>query len=90
MLYRKKLKYQDPYLDIKIRINLFQECHENYGYAGDKISFFETGVWPVVNDPQMSKYKPGSQAHQNAQAFNDVYRRLLGTMQNVFDGDVDR
>jgi hypothetical protein len=44
----------------------------------------------VVKDPQMSKYKPDSQAYKNAQAFNDIYRRLLETLQSVFDGNVDR
>ena len=44
----------------------------------------------MVNDPQMSKYKPGSQAYKNAQAYNDMYRRLLETMQSVFDGNIDR
>ncbi|CAB4033861.1 Hypothetical predicted protein [Paramuricea clavata] len=38
----------------------------------------------------MSKYKPDSQAYKNAQAFNDVYRKLLETLQSVFDGNVDR
>jgi hypothetical protein len=68
----------------------FQECHENYAYTGDKISFFEDGVWPMVKDPQMSKYKPGSQAYKNAQAFNHVYRKMLETLQSVFDGNVNR
>ena len=57
---------------------------------GDKIPFFQSGVWPVVKDPQMSKYKPGSQAYKNAQAFNSMYRRLLETLQSVFDGNVER
>ena len=74
----------------KVYDNNEEECHENYVYLGDKIPFFETGVWPVVKDPQMSKYKPDSQAYKNAQAFNDIYRRLLETLQSVFDGNVDR
>ena len=44
----------------------------------------------MVRDPMMSKYKPNSIAYKNAQAFNDMYRQLLETMQMVFDGQVDR
>ena len=38
----------------------------------------------------MSKYKPDSPAYLNAKAFNDMYKKLLETLQNVFDGDIER
>ncbi|XP_028390804.1 uncharacterized protein LOC114515704 [Dendronephthya gigantea] len=74
----------------KIFNNNKKESHENYAYVGDKIPFFQNGVWPVVKNPRMSKYKPNSQAYKNAEAFNHIYNTLLETMQSVFDGNVDR
>lgn len=38
----------------------------------------------------MSKYRPGSQAHNLASSFNVMYRGLLSCLQNVFNGYIDQ
>ena len=50
--------------------------------------FHEGGVWPIVKDPKMSKYKIGSKAYKLSQQFNEVYSRLLHALQAVFNGNI--
>ncbi len=64
----------------------FKKCNGTYDYIGDHIPFYEGGVWPLVKNPRMSKYKQGSRAYNLASSFNVKYRGLLACLQNVFNG----
>lgn len=67
---------------------LFKKCNGSYDYIGNPIAFYEGGVWPLVKNPKMSKYHPGTQAYNLAHSFNVMYRGLLASLQNVFNGYV--
>jgi rubrerythrin len=58
-----------------------------YAYAGDPIPFDPDGVWPVVSDPTLSPYPPGSAAAHANTTFNYTYTGLLGTLHDTFNGN---
>ncbi|CAH3157234.1 unnamed protein product [Porites evermanni] len=61
-------------------------CNGTYYFNGSKISFDPEGVWPMVPNPRMSKYKKGSNAYWQAERLNKVYTKLLQSLDNVFNG----
>ncbi|KAL9985862.1 hypothetical protein ACROYT_G008311 [Oculina patagonica] len=64
-------------------------CHGTYYFNGSKIPFDPEGVWPMVSNPRMSKYTPGSKAYRQAERFNKVYTKLLKSLEDVFNGHPD-
>ena len=40
----------------------------------------------MVSNPQMSNYKKGSKAYNQAQLFNKVFTKLVKSLHNVFNG----
>ena len=64
-----------------------QICPFTFDFKGPKIPFDEDGVWPMVQDPKMSMYAPGSRAHSKAVLFNKVYTRLLRALEITFNGN---
>ena len=63
-----------------------QECPFTFDFKGPEIPFDEDGVWPMVQDPKMSMYAPGSRAQYQAVMFNKVYTRLLRALEVAFNG----
>ena len=64
-----------------------QDCNFTIDYEGPKIPFDEDGVWPMVRNPRMDMYAPGSRAHFQAEIFNEVYTKLLKALQVAFNGN---
>jgi hypothetical protein len=61
-----------------------------FAYAGEAISFAADGVYPVVTNPALPGYAPGSAAAINNDTFNYTYTSLLNTLHIVFNGQPDR
>jgi ferritin-like protein len=57
-----------------------------YAYAGAAIPFDPTGVWPVITNPSLTGYVPGSLAANLNDTFNYTYTNLLKTLHTVFNG----
>ena len=64
-----------------------QVCNFTIDYEGPKIPFDEDGVWPMVRNPRMDMYAPGSRAHFQAEIFNEVYTKLLKALEVAFNGN---
>lgn len=64
-------------------------CNGTYYFNGSKIPFDPEGVWPMVPNPRMSKYTAGSTAYRRAERFNQVYTKLLKSLEDVFNGHPD-
>jgi len=72
-------------------IFVFQQlCNGTYYFNGSRIPFDPDGVWPMISNPRMSKYKPGSNAYRQAERFNKVYTKLLKSLDNVFNGHPEK
>jgi hypothetical protein len=58
----------------------------DFHYAGASIPFDEDGVYPVITNPRVFGYAPGSAAAINNDTFNYTYTSLLKTLHAVFNG----
>jgi hypothetical protein len=58
----------------------------DFAYAGDAIPFDPDGVFPVVTNPAVAGYAPGTAAAINNVTFNYTYTSLLKTLHSVFNG----
>jgi Ferritin-like len=58
----------------------------DFAYAGEAIQFDSGGVYPVVTNPAVPGYTPGSAAAINNDTFNYTYTSLLNTLHIVFNG----
>ncbi|KAK3740673.1 hypothetical protein QZH41_019042, partial [Actinostola sp. cb2023] len=65
-------------------------CNGTYFFIGNKIPFDADGVWPMIPNPQMSKYKKDSRAYFLADQFNKAYTKLLKSLDYVFNGHPDK
>jgi hypothetical protein len=61
-----------------------------YAYGGHKIEFDPNGIWPVVTNPSLEPYRPGSKAANLNDTFNYTYTALLKSLHLVFNGEPDR
>jgi len=59
---------------------------EGYSYTGDPVVFTPAGVHPMITDPSMDFYPPGTRAGHLAEQFNRNYRHLLVALQETFTG----
>ena len=62
----------------------------DFAYAGEPIVFDPSGVYPVVSNPAVRGYAPGSAAAIQNQTFNYTYTSLLNTLHSVFNGQPDQ
>ncbi|HEY6392003.1 MAG TPA: ferritin-like protein [Bryobacteraceae bacterium] len=62
----------------------------DYVYGGHAIVFNPAGVWPVVTNPSLSPYKPGTKAANLNDTFNYTYTSLLKSLHLTFNGQPDR
>lgn len=58
----------------------------DFAYAGEPIPFDPGGVYPVVTNPAVVGYPPGSAAAYQNDTFNYTYTSLLKTLHTVFNG----
>ena len=59
----------------------------NYTYTGDPITFDNSGVWPMRDNPSGNDLNPGTKAYERTRMFHQTYRTLLRTLDGVFAGD---
>ena len=57
-----------------------------YSYSGVDIPFNDSGVWQMRNNPSSRGIINNTNAYTEARTFHGVYRSLLSTLQNVFNG----
>nr|XP_039262216.1 uncharacterized protein LOC120338304 isoform X1 [Styela clava]XP_039262217.1 uncharacterized protein LOC120338304 isoform X1 [Styela clava]XP_039262218.1 uncharacterized protein LOC120338304 isoform X1 [Styela clava] len=60
---------------------------EMYCYAGEKIAFFDDGVWPILKNPSDGQYRKGTKAYNFHHQFNLLYTRLLFCIEETFSGN---
>ncbi len=63
---------------------------DGYAYAGAPIDFDEDGVYPMVDNPQLLTFPPGSQLALLAETFSWGYSNLLRSLHEAFNGRPDR
>lgn len=59
---------------------------EGFSYTGARVVFTPSGVHPMITDPAMVFYPPGTRAGRLAEQFNRTYRHLLVALQKTFTG----
>ena len=64
---------------------IINETH--YSYSGEPIRFRQDGVWPMRNNPSKYGIPRGTHAYYETRAFHQVYRNLLGKLQETFSGE---
>lgn len=57
-----------------------------WAYDGDVIPLDEDGILPMVDDPEITKFEPGSRARFEAESFSNSYRALLAALHDAFNG----
>jgi hypothetical protein len=62
---------------------------KTFAYDGDVVPFDPDGVWPMVDDPDVALYPPGSRARILAEQFAQTYQSLLLGLQRVWSGEPD-
>lgn len=60
------------------------DAEEGYSYTGDPVVFTESGVHPMITDPKLEYYPPGTAAGRLTEQFNRSYRHLLVALQKTF------
>jgi hypothetical protein len=58
-----------------------------YSYTGDHIPFDESGIWPMMDDPDSSLLPPGSRAYLLSEQFAHTYQALLNGLNRTFNGE---
>lgn len=59
---------------------------EGYSYSGANVTIDPKGVFPLLPDPTVASYAPGSPAFQANLSFNSAYSALLDKLHDVFNG----
>jgi hypothetical protein len=59
----------------------------DFAYDGEAIPFDPEGVWPMMDDPDITKYPPGSRAAILAAQFATTYQSLLAALHRTFNGE---
>ena len=62
----------------------------HYSYSGEPISFRQDGVWPMRNNPSKNGIPRETRAYYETRAFHQVYRNLLGKLQETFSGKPEK
>ena len=60
---------------------------KGYSFTGAPISFDPAGVWPMMDDPMMQHYAPGTRAYILNTQFTEIYQGLLKGLHRTFNGD---
>jgi hypothetical protein len=63
---------------------------DGFAYDGDAIAFDPAGVWPMMDDPDVTKLAPGSRAAVLAGMFATTYQSLLVGLHETFNGHPER
>ncbi len=60
---------------------------DGFAYTGEKVPFDPDGVWPMMDDPEFTKYPAGSRAAVLSAQFSRTYQALLQALHRTFDGE---
>jgi len=60
---------------------------KGFSYTGPVIPFDPAGVWPMMDDPDLFLYAPGSRARLLSEQFAQTYQALLNALNKTFNGD---
>lgn len=60
---------------------------DGFTYDGERIPFDPDGVWPMMDDPDVTKLAPGSRAEILSNQFATTYQSLLVALHRTFNGD---
>jgi hypothetical protein len=60
---------------------------DGFAYDGDVIPFDPAGVWPMMDNPDITKLVTGSRAAILANQFATTYQSLLAALHQCFNGD---
>ncbi|KAI8515324.1 hypothetical protein Bbelb_061370 [Branchiostoma belcheri] len=66
------------------------ECEKTFSFVGQKVPFYEDGVWPTISNPHTERYPAGSQVRKYSDNFNKVYTGLLKCIHEAFNGNPDK
>jgi hypothetical protein len=58
-----------------------------FAYDGAPIPFDESSVWPMMDDPNIALFKPGSRARILSEQFARTYQSLLNALHRTFNGE---
>jgi hypothetical protein len=58
-----------------------------FDYKGARIPFDADSVWPMMDDPNIARLKPGSRAWVLASQFAQTYQSLLNALNRTFNGE---
>src|SRR5262249_38508 len=88
MDHQHELAHYYRYAEIYHGYKLIPQKQEpkGYAYAGDPIPFEPAGVWPVITNPSLAGYAPGSLAANLNDTFNYTYTNLLKSLHTIFNG----
>lgn len=60
---------------------------DGYDFSGTPVPFDENGVWPLVANPKVEDLPDGSRAKVLCEQFNQMYRKFLVALHQVFNGN---
>ena len=59
---------------------------ESWAFRGDEIPLDESGIWPMVDDPDLESFPAGSRAAVEAASFRASYQALLDQLHAAYNG----
>ena len=75
--------------ELACKHHLHSSHEHSYSFDGEDIEFVQEGVWPMRDNPTQKGIPVGSQAYWDAKMFHRMYRSLLKSLQEAFDGNPD-
>ena len=66
---------------------VIDSARKTFSFTGAPIPFDPDGVWPMMDDPDMVLYPPGSRALILAEQFSQTYHALLKGLHRTFNGE---
>jgi hypothetical protein len=60
---------------------------DGFSYDGEPIPFDPAGVWPMMDDPDITRFPAGSRAAILSAQFATTYQALLDALNRTFNGD---
>lgn len=63
---------------------------DGFAYTGAPIPFDPEGVWPMMDDPNLSRYPAGSRAQILSLQFAQTYQAMLNALNTTFNGEPQR
>ena len=77
--------YKFEELACKRHMNILHQ--HSYNYEGNYIPFVPEGVWPMRDNPSKEGIPPNTPLYYEAKQFHSIYRSLLTSLQDAFDGN---